>query len=157
MSETDAVKKQTAAKDFTEPCAILLSPAGTEGQGELRIHENALATIIKRAVLSVKGVSRFSGSTFLNDLAEMVRSRKIQDRSIVIRINGQTLEIDISIYTYFGVNLRNIAAEIKKNISRDIGSMTGLQVTSVSVKIRGMDDEPAEEPEENKEPEEKDL
>lgn len=148
MTESDPIKKQPAAKELSEPCVLLQSPAGSEEQGELRIHESALATIIKRAVLSVKGVSRFAGSTFLNDIAEMVRSRKMQDRSIVIRIDGQTLDIDISIYSYFGVNLRNIAAEIKKNISRDIGAMTGLQVASVNVKIRGMDEEPAasEEP-----------
>ena len=50
---------------------------GHEGSGvpgAVKIHENVIATIVRRIACSVEGVSKISGSSFVDNIAEMVGS-----------------------------------------------------------------------------------
>ena len=54
--------------------------------GLIKIHDNVLAALVSRAVLSVEGVSRLAGSAIMDNLAGMVGSHS---RAIEIVKDGE--------------------------------------------------------------------
>lgn len=141
MAEINNVKKTSA-----EVVAVMTNPSPS-GAGDLIIHEGAVATIIKRAALSVKGVSRFAGSSFVDNIAEIVRSKKMQDRSIALKMSSASINMDLSLYAYWGAVLPRVAEEVKNAVSNAVLKMTGIPVNTININFRGMDEEPAQETE----------
>ncbi|MBR2426516.1 MAG: Asp23/Gls24 family envelope stress response protein [Lentisphaeria bacterium] len=141
MAEMNNVKKVA-----TEAVAVMANPSPA-GAGDLIIHEGAVATIIKRAALSVKGVSRFAGSSFVDNIAEIVRSKKIQDRSIALRLSSTAISMDLSLYAFWGATLPQVASEVKSVVSQAVLDMTGIPVDKININFRGMDEETAQETE----------
>lgn len=122
--------------------AVLPGDPGSRTPGCIKIHEGAVATIVKKNALSVEGVARISGNSLIDNLAEIIGSKKIQDRSISIRFEDTNVAIEISINVTYGFNLQEIAAEIQNRIVSSVQEMTGLTVTNVNVIIREVEDAP---------------
>ena len=141
MAEMNNVKKNVA------DAAVVMANPAPSGPGDLIIHEGAVATIIKRVALGVKGVSRFAGSSFVDNIAEIVRSKKIQDRSIVLKMSSSSISMDLALYAYWGAALPEVAAEVKKVIAQAVLDMTGIPVDKININFRGMDEEVVQEPE----------
>ena len=141
MKQTTAVKK-----NITESFAVLPGATFSNGGeiGEIKIYSGVVSSIVKRALSEIPGVSRLSGSSVVDNLAEWIGSRKIQDRSIMVRLSGDTVEIELSVNLYYGSQLPVVAAEIQDKVSTMVHSITGLNVMPVNVTICGMDEAPAE-------------
>ena len=96
----------------------------SEIRGTVRIHENVIATIVRKMACSVKGVSKISGSSFVDNIAEMVN-------------------------LYYGVSLPQVASAVQEAISGEIARLTGLKVGRVNIVVREIEDPEEEEQEEN--------
>lgn len=132
------VAKKAVAGSF----ALLPDPDPENAvRGDLLIHENAVSTIIRRVVMRIPGVSHLTGGSFIDNIADMVRSRK-QDRAVSLRFSGNFISIEISIYTYFGSSIPEVAATIRKAVTDTVLSLTGFQVSCVDVDVRGIDEPP---------------
>ncbi len=136
--------KQRTVKKAYDSCATL---AGAEVNGrcvgQIQIMESAVIAMVKNAALSVEGVTRISGYSLLDNLAELVGgSRKLQDRSIAIRFSGDSVSVEISVNILYGSNIPKVAAKIQRNITDSIVNNSGLKVADVSVNIRDLE-EPA--------------
>ena len=112
--------------------------------GTIRILDGAISTIVKRTVLGIEGVARLSGSSLIDDFADLVRSKRIQDRSIQIEHKDQSIAITIAVNPYFGYKFPALIAEIQRKVSEAVLDMTGIKVASVSVDIKGIEERPAE-------------
>ena len=112
--------------------------------GTIRILDGAISTIVKRTVLGIEGVARLSGSSLIDDFADLVRSKRMQDRSIQIEHKDQTIAVTVAINPYFGYKFPALIAEIQRKVSKAVFDMTGIKVASVSVDIRGIEERPAE-------------
>ena len=79
----------TASKKHTSSTG----PVAEHGNqyGQIKIHEGAIATIVRKAACSVPGVTRITGNSFVDNIAEIVGSKKIQDRSIQIAMNNSSI------------------------------------------------------------------
>lgn len=143
MADINEVKKTIG-----EAAVAVMANPEPAGVGDLIIHEGAVATIIKRAALSVKGVSRFSGNSFVDNIAEIVRSKKMQDRSIALKMNSASISMDLSLYAYWGAALPQVAADVKNAVSKAVFDMTGIPVGKININFRGMDEEIVQETEE---------
>ncbi len=143
------MKKQTGKEKVrTEDGFVILN--GAPVPGKLGIHKNAFSTIIRRSVLSVDGVSRLSGNSIFGNIADLVGSKKFQDRSIQINFkDADTLSVDIAINIFAGRKIAGIVENIRKKVPGDIQSFTGFKVAEVNVSVREMDDLPAQDDEEN--------
>ena len=117
-------------------------------KGSVRIHENVIATIVRRMACSVEGVSKISGSSFVDNIAEMVGSKKIHDRSIVVEMGPSSVSVEVSVNLY-GVSLPQVAAAVQTAIADEITRLTGLKVVRVNIVVREIED--AEEPQEEEE------
>ena len=112
--------------------------------GTIRILDGAITTIVKRTVLGIEGVARLSGSSLIDDFADLVRSKRMQDRSIQIEHKDDSIAITVAVNPYFGYKFPALIAEIQKSVSKAVLDMTGIKVASVSVDIKGIEERPAE-------------
>jgi len=113
--------------------------------GTIRILDGAISTIVKRTVLGIEGVARLSGSSLIDEFADLVGSKRIQDRSIQIEHKDQGLAVTVAINPYYGYKFPALIAEIQRNVSEAVLSMTGVNVASVNVNIKGIEERPSEE------------
>ena len=111
--------------------------------GTIRILDGAISTIVKRTVLGIEGVARLSGSSLIDDFADLVRSKRMQDRSIQIEHQDQAIAITVAINPYYGYKFPALIAEIQQKVAAAVFDMTGITVSSVSVDIKGIEEPPA--------------
>ncbi len=127
--------------------ASSVAERGTQ-YGQIKIHEGAIATIVRKAACAVPGVTRITGNSFVDNIAEIVGSKKIQDRSIQIAMNNASVAVELSINIQYGVQLPAVAAAVQDVVSKEINAITGLNVTKVNVIVREMEDAADDESEE---------
>ena len=137
---------QPKTQDFPE--AVV--PETENAPGNIRISTVALATIVRKAACSVEGVTRITGSSLVDNIAEFVGSKKVLGRSIQIAIQGSEVSVELSINICYGVSLPEIAANVQRTVASQIEELSGLRAAQVNVIIREMED-PAEVPEEDEE------
>ena len=111
----------------------------SEIRGTVRIHENVIATIVRKMACSVKGVSKISGSSFVDNIAEMVGSKKIHDRSIVVEMGESSVSVEVSINLYYGVSLPQVASAVQEAISRLVKDKTVLIIAHRMRTVTGAD------------------
>ena len=124
-------------KELADSCIV---------SGNVRIHENVIASIVRKVACSVEGVSKISGSSFVDNIAEMVGSKKMHDRSIVVDMGDSSVSVEVSINLVYGVSLPEVAEKVQKAVADEIIRLTGLKVAKVNIVIREI-----EEPENGKE------
>ena len=107
--------------------------------GVVKVHESVIASIIRRAVCSVEGVSRLAGSSLVDNIAEFVGSKKVMHRAIQITISESSIEAVIAINIRYGFALPEIAAEVQKNVVSQVRELTGLTASRVDVIIQEME------------------
>ena len=109
--------------------------------GSVKVHETVLVSIIRKAVASVPDVIRLSGSSFVDNIAEIVSARKTFDRSMLVEINGDVVAIEVRIVVKFGVSIPAVAALVRGVVTSDVVRMTGMKVEKVNVVVMDVDDE----------------
>lgn len=139
------VKKQE--KKSIENLTSISCDKGSE-LGVVKIHENVISSLVRKAALSVDGVSRLSGSSFVDNIAEIVGSRKIHDRSISISIDVDKIDVEIKINIKFGFKVPDLAAAVQSAVIRQVEDVTGMTVVGVNVIIQEIEDVAEEETEE---------
>ncbi len=113
--------------------------------GLVKIHENVIASIARKAACSVNGVIRIAGSPLVDNIAEIIGNRRIGDRSIVIDIDGDTVAVEIKLNISYGSHLPTVAANVQAAIMREVEKMTGMTVTNVNVIVQELDTEERED------------
>ena len=142
-ANTKSAESKTASKEKPEVATAVL---GDSDVGEVKIHENVISSLARRATLEVEGVSRLAGSLLVDNIAEIVGSRRMQDRAITVQMgedNRVALEIKLNIK--FGYRLPQVASAVQRAVISSIESTTGMTVSKVDVLVQEV--EPEEEPE----------
>ena len=112
--------------------------------GDIRIHESVIASLARRATLSVDGVSRLAGSSLVDNIAEIVGSRRMQSRNINIVLGEQSnVAIEVKVVMKFGFRLPEVALNIQKAVISEVESTTDMNVTDVHVIVQDIEEENA--------------
>ena len=135
----DKVKKKPVQRKAPAYSEAVIPNAGVSPDS-IRISAVALAAIVRRAACSVDGVTRITGSSLVDNIAEFVGSKKILGRSIQISIQKSAVSVELSINIRYGVSLPKIASEVQREVASQLEELTGLQVLQVNVIIREMED-----------------
>ena len=143
--------KQPVKKSTNESFASFSGATSDNGSiiGDIKIHGGVIASIVKEALREIPGVSRLSGSSMMDNLAEIIGSRQFLNRAITVKFNENFVDVELSVNIYYGTSLPLVAAEIQEKVGAMIHSITGLNVGQVNVTIRGIDDPVAAENNEN--------
>ena len=126
-----------------------LVPEAQQDSGAVKVHESVIASIVRRAVLGIEGVVRFSGNSRVDNIAELVGSKTMMDRAISIEMGDSSVSVEVQIVLQYGVFIPEVAGEVQKVIRAHIQDMTGFPVETVNVII--MDIEELEIPENEEE------
>lgn len=121
------------------------SDGGAASQGVVKVHESVIASIIRKAACSVDGVVRLAGNTLVDNLAELVGSKKVLDRAITIEMGDNTVEIKIEVVLRFGCRIPEVAEKIQDAVIAEIGRITGMKVPRIDIIVFDLEDVPEEE------------
>ncbi len=121
------------------------SVAGAVGEngmelGGVHIHENVIASVVRKATGKVEGVIRLAGSTLVNNIAELIGNKTIGDRAISVHMEGSTVAIEVKVNILYGYHVPTVAGNIQTVVVEEVEKITGLTVTSVNVIIQELDD-----------------
>ncbi len=135
-----AETKKTAAK--TQEVSSVASISEGSDLGLVKIHENVIASLVRRATLETEGVSRLSGSSIVDNIAEIVGSRRMQARAISIDLSEENrVRIEVKLNIKFGYKVPELAEKVQKAVISLVESTTGMTVTSVNVLIQDIEEE----------------
>lgn len=153
MRTTDD-QKVSPAENSNNTEKIITSPVNNDIQslGDLKIHENVISSIVRRATLSQKGVSRLSGNNFVDTIGEIVGSRRIQDRAIMVRFTEDNrIELEIKVIIKIGYIVPEVAAAVQKSVITEVERTTGMTVIAVNVTVQDVEEEFVDEDEDSEE------
>ena len=142
MSNTHQAARPAAEPVSTVPGAYEVDGAAV---GSIRILDGAISTIVKRTVLGIEGIARLSGSSLIDEFADLVRSKRMQDRSIQIEHIDQDIAITVAVNPYFGYKFPVLIEQIQRKVADAVLEMTGIKVVSVNVDIKGIEELPEED------------
>ena len=106
------------------------------------VHESVIISLARKAVTGIPGFIRFSGSSIVSDLADLVGSKRRFDKSIVVTESGSDVSLEILIVAAYGAKLAEVAAAIQKAVYHQIVDFTGMNVKSIDVVITDTEDAP---------------
>ena len=139
MKTANETKK--ADQDIQQNTALL---EGSE-MGDVKIHENVVASLVRQAALEQEGVSRLAGSALVDDIANLVGSRRMQSRAITVELGEDgRVSIEIKLNLIFGYHIPDVALQVQKAVIGPVEETTGMTVTQVNVVIQEIEEPVAE-------------
>ena len=119
--------------------------SSTKVKGNIQIHESVVTSIVRKVASETEGVSRISGSSIVDNIAEIVGSKRIQDREISVQMGKSKVSVEVSVNLIFGYKLPDVASALQTAIEEEVKKLTGLNVSKVDIIIREIDDPVVEE------------
>jgi uncharacterized alkaline shock family protein YloU len=126
------------AKDTSKKTETAADPAS------FTVHESVIISLARKAVEGIPGFIRFSGSSIVSDLADLVGSKRRFDKSIVVTEANGEVSLEILIVAAYGFKFGEVAAAVQKAVYDQIVDFTGMKVKSIDVVITETEDAPEE-------------
>jgi len=105
--------------------------------GDVKIHENVISTLVRQAALEQEGVSRLAGSALVDDIANLVGSRRMQSRAITVELGEDNrVNIEIKLNIVFGYRIPEVAERVQKAVISTVEEVTGMVVPKVNVLVQ---------------------
>jgi len=134
------MKQVKKVKKVQEKPPIISNVIESKNQyGTIKISENVIIGVIKKAACSVEGISKLSGGSFVDSLANMVGSQRVSDKGISIEIKENILSAEVKITVIYGVHIPEVASMVQNRISDMIRQIIGLNVARVDVIIQDIE------------------
>ena len=111
--------------------------------GSVRVYESVISSIVRKTVLATDGVVRFAGNSLVDNIAEFVGSKTIQDRAISVEMGEQSVSVAIQLILEYGVYIPDVASKVQVAVKERIQELTGMVVENIDVIV--MDIEQVEE------------
>ena len=115
-----------------------------ECDGVVKVHESVIASIVRKATCSVDGVVRLAGNTLVDNIAEIVGSKKMHDRAIAIEMGDGSVQLEVKVILAYGVEIPAVAAKVQEAVIDQICKITGMAVGKVNVVVMDLEDPPQE-------------
>lgn len=107
--------------------------------GDITVTERSLCSIIRKCVSRVPGVAKLTGNNLVENLAELVGSRRMKDRSIQLTVHEGLLSVELALIIIYGSNLPQVAALVQKAVSEVVYDLTGITVEKVNIVVRELE------------------
>lgn len=114
--------------------------------GSVKVYESVVSSIVRKSVLGTEGVVRFAGNSLVDNIAEFVGSKTMQDRAITVEMGEQSVSVSVQLVLQYGVYIPDVASAVQRAIKAQVEELTGMIVDKVDVTV--MDIEQFEEEEE---------
>lgn len=105
--------------------------------GNIKISNDVVAAIASISAEEVTGVAHMYTS-IPDAIAEKFAGKKNQTKGVKVAIDENGIAIDLVIVADFGVRLRDISEAVQVNVRQNVGTMTGMTVTQVNVRVESV-------------------
>ena len=109
--------------------------------GDIRVNDNVIYALVRRAALGVEGVSRMAGSSLIDNIAEFVGSSR--GRAVGISKSedaSDAITLEVKINMLFGYKVRAVAEAVQRAVIEAVESVTGMTVSKVTVMVQRMEE-----------------
>ena len=107
----------------------------TKGEyGEVRIHNEVVIAIVRRAALEVEGVEKIA-SGFKKVLLSFIGRRKFARGVAIERTKENEIRLTLSIVIQFGANIPRVVNRVQTNIRNMLEQITGAVPLEVNVEV----------------------
>jgi uncharacterized alkaline shock family protein YloU len=107
----------------------------TEGAGQVKIADEAIAIIAGAAALEVEGVAGMDGA--LGDIAQILGYRNT-GKGVSVNVDGANATITLHVLFKFGYKIQEVSSAIQKRVKTAVETMTGLNAESININITGV-------------------
>ena len=104
--------------------------------GEVQIADEVVATIAGMAATEVEGVASMA-SNITNELVSKLGMRNLS-KGVKIDVNSNAVSVDLVLTLEYGYSIPNTSKQVQEKVKSAIESMTGLNVSSVNIRIAGV-------------------
>ena len=105
--------------------------------GEVRIADEVIAIIAGLAATEVEGVSSMAGN-ITNELVSKLGMKNLS-KGIKVDIKENVVRADVALNIRFGYAIPEVSLKVQERVKSAIENMTGLEVSSVNVRIASVD------------------
>lgn len=103
---------------------------------KIRISEDVIATIAGIAASETENLASMSGG--IVDGIAGILGRKSMGKGIKVEVKDNQVTIDLSILMQYGCKIHEVARDMQNRVRDAVESMTGMQVTAVSINVLGV-------------------
>ncbi|AKK10337.1 Asp23/Gls24 family envelope stress response protein [Corynebacterium uterequi] len=136
-----------------ESTAATVSEQNEKGNGRTTIENVVVGKIAGIAAREVSGVHALGGGAarMMGQIRDTFGASENVQQGVNVEVGETQAAADISIVAQYGVAIHELAEAIRRNVTRSIERMTGLEVTEVNVSVTDVhlpqDDKSNDEPE----------
>lgn len=107
-----------------------------EKKGNVIISDEVVGVISAIAAKSVEGVNGMQTS-ITGGFVEFL-GKKNPSKGVKVTIDGESVEIELSICVNYGAKIQDVAWEIQGKVKSEVESMTGFDVKAVNISVDGI-------------------
>lgn len=113
-----------------------LVDAITEGEGNVKIADDVIATIAAVAAADIDGVVELQ-STLKASVTDMLGVKNLS-KGVKVSVGEDEAIINLFITVEYGKNIVNVSKEVQEKVKEAIETMTSLNVVEVNVHVSGI-------------------
>ena len=104
--------------------------------GDIQIADEVIAIIAGLAATEVDGVAKMYGN-IPNELVSKLGMKNLS-KGIKVEINENVVKANVALNIQFGYSIPDVSSKVQERVKSAIENMTGLEVSSVDVRIAGV-------------------
>ena len=101
--------------------------------GEVQIADEVVAIIAGLAATEVEGVDSMAGN-ITNELVGKLGMKNLS-KGIKVAVEDGVVEVDVALNVAYGYSVPKICRKVQEKVKASIENMTGLEVSSVNIRI----------------------
>jgi uncharacterized alkaline shock family protein YloU len=118
--------------------AQLIAVPGTgDVAGQLIVPNEVIAQIVGLTVLECYGVVGMAATSLSQGVARLLSRERIT-QGVAVRREGDQLAIDLYVVVEYGLNLAEVAANVRSRVTYMVKKLTGIPVGSRQIHIQGV-------------------
>ena len=104
-----------------------------ESFGQVKIADEVVAIIAGLAATEVEGVASMAGN-ITNELVGKLGMKNLS-KGIKVAVEDGVVEVDVALNVAYGYSVPKICRKVQEKVKASIENMTGLEVSSVNIRI----------------------
>ncbi len=113
------------------------SASGASTSGSVSFADEVIAQIVGLTVLECYGVVGMAATSLTRGVARLL-SRDRLTQGVNVRREPDGLAIDLYVVVEFGLNLAEVAANLRSRVEYQVEKLTELEVSSLQIHIQGV-------------------
>ena len=101
--------------------------------GEVQIADEVVAIIAGMAATEVKGVASMAGN-IKNELVAKMGMKNLS-KGVKVEVTDTDVKVDLALNLIFEANILEVSGKVQEKVKASIENMTGLEVSSVNIRI----------------------